>query len=209
MSLPPEYFEQLYGRYADPWGFADRWYERRKRALLLAALPRERFRSAFEPGCSTGELTAELAARCDRLLAVDVSERVLARARDRLAPVQGARAEGVQLRRAVLPADWPQEEHFDLVVVSEVGYYLDLPALATMADLAAGSLTPDGVLATCHWRHRVPDYPQTGDLVQDTLAAAAGRAGLSELVDHVEEDFRMQLWVGPQVPSVARGTGLV
>ena len=84
MSLGPEYFEDLYARHADPWGFADRWYEQRKRALLLASLPRPRFARAFEPGCSIGVLTAELAPRCDALLATDVAEGALSAARERL-----------------------------------------------------------------------------------------------------------------------------
>jgi hypothetical protein len=45
----------------DPWDTGS-WYERRKRALMLAALPQERYGTALEPGCGTGELTVELAA---------------------------------------------------------------------------------------------------------------------------------------------------
>jgi hypothetical protein len=38
--LPDAYFAQIYTADADPWGFATRWYEQRKYALTLAALPR-------------------------------------------------------------------------------------------------------------------------------------------------------------------------
>ena len=48
---------------------------------LLASLPRERFRSAFEPGCATGTLTAALAQRCDSVLAWDGSSIALEAAR--------------------------------------------------------------------------------------------------------------------------------
>ena len=41
---------ELYADGADPWR-AGSWYERRKRAVVLASLPRERYRRAFEPGC--------------------------------------------------------------------------------------------------------------------------------------------------------------
>ena len=60
------YVEPLYRQDADPWRVRQRWYEERKRALLLASLPQRRYRHAYEPGCGNGELTAELARRCER-----------------------------------------------------------------------------------------------------------------------------------------------
>ena len=36
----------------DPWSFKSRWYEARKRALTLAALPKLRYGRAYEPGCA-------------------------------------------------------------------------------------------------------------------------------------------------------------
>ena len=74
----------LYRDGADPWSFETSAYEARKRAVTLASLPHGRYRRAFEPGCSIGTLTEQLADRCDRLLAADVSERAVARNRARL-----------------------------------------------------------------------------------------------------------------------------
>ena len=61
-------FERVYAASDDPWGFRTSWYEARKRSILLACLPRQRYRSGYEPGCSNGELAAVLALRCERLL---------------------------------------------------------------------------------------------------------------------------------------------
>ena len=83
--LPDAFFDAMYDADPDPWGFEDRWYERRKRALTTAMLPRERFRNAFEPGCSIGTLTDLLAPRCDRLTATDVADSALDSARARAA----------------------------------------------------------------------------------------------------------------------------
>ena len=83
VDLPATYFERLYAADPDPWRTAERFYERRKREVLLASLPRPRFGSAFEPGCGTGLLTAELATRCDRVLAVDASATAAANAIER------------------------------------------------------------------------------------------------------------------------------
>ena len=74
MSSTREYFDELYQHSDDPWHLREGWYERRKRSLTLALLPRPRYRNAFEPGCANGELTAELAARCEMLLAADLHE---------------------------------------------------------------------------------------------------------------------------------------
>ena len=40
-SLTVDYFDRVYASSDDPWGFASRWYERRKRQLTMASLPRE------------------------------------------------------------------------------------------------------------------------------------------------------------------------
>ncbi len=63
MSAVQQYFGAIY-RDDDPFGYRERWYEARKRDLLLASLPRARFAHAWELGCSNGELTAALAPRC-------------------------------------------------------------------------------------------------------------------------------------------------
>lgn len=198
-SLPPRYFDDLYAAHEDPWGFTDRWYEQRKRSLLLACLPRPRFARAFEPGCSIGVLTAELAQRCDALLSTDVAPRALEAAARRVAGLPG-----VVLEQRRVPAQWP-DATFDLVVLSEVGYYCGAPDLDLLAVRAASSLTPDGVLVACHWRHPVADYPLSGDDVHAVLRA---QPGLAVLAEHVEEDFRLDVLVPAPATSVARASGV-
>jgi methylase of polypeptide subunit release factors len=76
--VPDAHFAARYDHAADPWDLDGRWYEQRKRALTVAALPRPRYRSAFEPGCANGLLTAELATRCDEVRAMDVAPAAVA-----------------------------------------------------------------------------------------------------------------------------------
>ncbi|MGS0683573.1 PIG-L family deacetylase [Nakamurella sp. GG22] len=199
-SLDRAYFDDFYTGGDDPWGFESRWYERRKRALTVASLPRERFASAFEPGCAIGVLTAELAERCDRLLATDIAAAPLERAKRRLSGM-----ENVVLQQLGVPADWPAGP-FDLVVMSEIGYYCDAHDLSVLIRRAVESLTDDGVLVACHWRHPVADYPLTGDEVHDQLRRESGLQILSE---HIEEDFRLDVLVRPPAQSVARREGLL
>lgn len=204
MSLQPEYFDGVYADGPDPWGFAHRWYEQRKRAVLLASLPRRRFLEAFEPGCGTGELTAQLARRCDRLLATDIADSPLATTSRRLAGT-----DHVSVERLAVPRQWPSGRRFDLVVVCEIGYYLDAEDLVGLLDATATSLTENGMLVTCHWRHPAPDYPLTGDAVVAQVAAAGQRHGWVHLVGHVEEDFALDVHGAPGAVSVARADGML
>jgi trans-aconitate methyltransferase len=190
----------MYAGAEDPWGFRSRWYEQRKRDVTLAALTRPRYRRAFEPGCSIGVLTAALADRCDEVVAADVDERAVTTARGSLASRRNVRVE-----RLSLPPEWP-DGMFDLVVISEVAYYLASPELEQLIDCAVGSLAPRGTLLACHWRHPVPDYPATGDEVHHRLLA---RPELNQAVSHVEEDFRLDLLTLGSAPSPARREGLV
>lgn len=199
--LSDDYFADMYSQSPDPWEFDQRWYEERKRALTAAVLPRRRFRSAFEPGCSIGNLTEVLAGRCDHVLATDVVDDVLARARVRLA---GA---AVTFRRWALGDPWPAGS-FDLVVLSEVAYYLSPEALHRTLDELDDHLTDDGVIVAVHWRHPVPDYPQTGDAVHDTLAA---RPGLVRTARYADPDVLIETFepASADPASVAAREGLV
>jgi SAM-dependent methyltransferase len=189
------YFDQLYATAGDPWGLDDRFYERRKRELLLASLPRDRFGAGFEPGCATGLLTLALAERCDTLLACDVADRALQQCAARVRHLEQVRVE-----RRRIPEQWPRGP-FDLIVISEVGYYAADPRELATASLR--TLTGDGVLVACHWRHEAPDHPGTAEQVHDALGAE-----LVRIVHHVEDDFLLDVWSRRGV-SVARAEGIV
>jgi len=189
------YFDELYTEAEDPWGLADRFYERRKRELVLACLPRPRFRRAFEPGCATGLLTERLAARCDELLACDIATRAVSVARQRLADTPH-----VTITRGAIPEQWPAGR-FDLIVLSEVGYYCD--DVDALAERVRSSLADDGILVACHWRHPALDHPRTAAEIHTALGRPHSR-----LVSHVEEDFLLDVW-STTGTSVAREEGIL
>ncbi|WAP51950.1 bifunctional PIG-L family deacetylase/class I SAM-dependent methyltransferase [Arthrobacter sp. ATA002] len=189
---PREVFEDLYRRSPDPWEFESSFYEHRKRALSMAMLPRPHFASVFEPGCSIGVLTADLAARADAVTATDISRRALDLARIRLAGTPQ-----VTLARGAVPQDWP-EGRFDLVVISEIGYFLQHSELSELAARTETSLTEDGVVLLCHWRHRNEGWELTGDEVHGAFRA---RPGLRVFAEHREEDFRIDVLVRTAVEA--------
>jgi len=185
MSVATPYFDQLFADNEDPWAFRQRWYERRKRALTLALLTRPRYASVFEPGCANGELSAELAPRCDRLLCCDTASAAVALAKMRLLGFAHA-----QVQHSRLPEQWPTGR-FDLIVLSELCYYLDADDLGSLIDRALASLTDDGQLLACHWRAPIDGCPQTADQVHALLQQ---RRGMPNVARYHDGDVLLDLW---------------
>lgn len=184
-SVPADYFERLYAADPDPWAFATSPYERAKYAATLDALAGRRYARALEIGCSIGVLTERLAAECDDLLAIDVAEAALEQARARC-----TRRPHVRFERRAVPAETPTGP-FDLVVVSEVGYYLGRPDLRRLRDQLARGLDAEGRLLLVHWT-RETGYPLSGDAVHEEFVAAEGWHSLSTLR---AADYRLDLLV--------------
>lgn len=178
------YFDEMYRSDPDPWQFESSWYEARKYALTMAALPDRRYRSAFEPGCSVGVLSSLLAERCDRLLATDIVPRVLDRARRRRPDTDAVRFEV----RAI-PEEWPPGP-FDLVVLSEIAYYFDGRALEGIVDRLVAGTTPGATVVGVHWRGAT-NYPLTGDQAHGIIDA---HPRLRRDVHHLEPAFVLDVW---------------
>lgn len=180
----------------DPWGAEVRWYEKRKRDLTLASLPRPTYRRGLEIGCSRGVLTRALAERCDRLVALDASARAAHLAGEGLAD-----APHVEVRRLQVPEQWPSGE-FDLVVVSEVAYFLSPVALDGLVERIRGSLSPDGTVVLAHWRHPVEGWPLDGPRAHAVVRAAGLRPELGSWSDRDVEI--VVLGAGTTWPDPAR-----
>lgn len=181
-STPIGRFQELYAGNADPWHTKDSWYERRKRATLLAALPCERYWHAVEPACGTGALTAELAARCEKVHAFDAVPEAVAETRRRgLA--------NVDVTEAVLPEGFPDVQA-DLVVLSEILYYLSDEDLRKTVDHAITGLVPGGDLVLVHWR---PWAPEATRDAAETHQLVASRPELTPLIEHRDEQFLLHV----------------
>lgn len=198
MSVPTAFFDQLYQHNPDPWAFRERWYEQRKRALTLASLPRQRYRSTYELGCANGELSLGLAQRTEALLCCDAAAKAVELARQRLSDCLNA-----EVLQSRVPADWP-EGSFDLIVLSEMAYYLDAGELRQLIERTLGSLAPEGHFVACHWRPAIEGCSLTGD---DVHAMLHEGLSLCRLAQHIEDDFVLEVW-GRDPISVASQEGL-
>jgi cyclopropane fatty-acyl-phospholipid synthase-like methyltransferase len=187
----------MYAGTDDPWRLSTRWYEQRKYAITLALLPHRRYRHAFEPGCSIGTLTELLAQRCDRVTAVDVADAAVRAADVRLRDA-GLRDQ-VTLARSSLDDAWPSGP-FDLLVLSEVAYYLQADALAAALHRECPRLQPGATVVATHWRHPVADYPLTGD---ETHAVIAQTPGLTRVGRYRDRDVVIEIFGNGDGQSVA------
>ncbi|MCG6205863.1 nodulation S family protein [Rhodopseudomonas sp. HC1] len=182
-TIAADYFEQKYRADIDPWRFRSSDYEREKYQSTLAALGRPRFGSGLEVGCSIGVLTAQLAPRCDKLLAIDASQTAIDAAR------AGGVPANVTFDVATLPQQFPAGR-FDLIVLSEVLYYFAAPDLAGVAQQCIDALRPDGEIILCHWLGET-DYPLTGLEASDQFfQAVAARLPVRAIVK--DEVYRLE-----------------
>ena len=184
-TLRPEYFDALYTADPDPWKFAASPYERGKYEITLDAMPKPRYRSALEVGCSIGVLTRSLASRCDSLVAIDAAQTPLLEARRRCADLPSVRFEHM-----FVPDQWP-EGAFELILLSEVVYYLSRDDVGRLAAKVTNSLATGGSVILVHWTG-LTNYPLSGD---EAAALFIERIGPACVVDRTDRyaEFRLDV----------------
>jgi SAM-dependent methyltransferase len=188
-SVPESIFDAKYARDPDPWDYQTSPYELGKYQITLDALTEQQYQRALEIGCSIGVFTSMLAKRCRELLAVDASSPAIDLARNRCVLLPQ-----VQFARMSVPDEFP-DGSFDLIVLSEVGYYWSMHDLLRASRLVAERLTPGGTAILVHWTAPIDDAPLTGDEVHAAFQRAA--AGLVKVTCYREERFRLDLYRRP------------
>lgn len=188
-TLSADYFDDVYAKNSDPWDFKSSEYEKDKYATTVKALTRENYDRAFEIGCSIGILTELLAKKVNSLFAIDTSEAPLVAARERLSG-----NEKVTFQKMAVPDQFPTEK-FDLIVASEVLYYLSMEDLEKIRKMMVDHLQPGGQLLLVHWLPKVHDYPLTGDQAHEAFYQIAGdKKDLNLLSSQKAEKYRLDLF---------------
>ncbi len=185
-SRPATYFEELYAANPDPWNFASSDYEKTKYAATIAALEDRNFHNVFEIGCSIGILTKLLSARCRSLLAIDLVETALADARKYCAGLPHVRFENFSV-----PYVWPSDRSFDLIICSEVLYFLSPRDIARVAHLATGSILPGGWILLVNFTGPIDEPCSGDDAAKIFIDACRGALVLRKCVR--AESFRIDL----------------
>ena len=208
------YFDALYNDNTDPWQYQTRWYEKRKRDICLALLPQSQYDNAIELGCGNGVLSELFAQRCRALVSIDGNERAVQLAKERLAELSHVKViQGVvpnrllNLKEAIIEAyplsnDTPTiEPAFDLIVISEILYYLSPNDIDTVIAWTQQNLVIGGTLLCCHWRYAIDGFAMTGETVHQRLHHAFNFANNEKhqvAFNHqsqvIDNDFLLDIW---------------
>jgi peptidoglycan/xylan/chitin deacetylase (PgdA/CDA1 family) len=168
------FWEAVY-RTEDPWAYGSP-YEQLKYRRTLELLPAKPIGKAIELACSEGWFSVLLAPRVGHLIASDISETALERARQRCHD-----STNVEYRRLDLFDD-PLPDGLDLVVCSEVLYDLaDRRELVRVAARLAAMLAPGGHLLCAHACVLKDDREQSGYDWESRFGAKAIAEALSAM----------------------------
>lgn len=192
------YFDEIYADKDDPWGYEQRWYEQRKRQICLSVLLKPHYQQALEIGCSNGVFSEALAARCDQLLCLDGHAKAVNLAQQRLATYSH-----IEVQQAWVPTQLPKHS-FDLIIVSEILYYLDMAALYELMTWLNQHLTQGGTLLCCHWRHSIAGFELDGNQVHQHLQ----QLNLKHYLTVKDPDFLIDVWSNANI-NLAEKEGLV
>jgi SAM-dependent methyltransferase len=168
------YFEYRYRKREDPWEYESSPYERRKYQKTLEILPKKGYRRALEVGCSIGVFTEELAKRgiAAEILGIDISQKALDRAGERLAGFETVRLKCLDITRD------PLEGSYDLIFCAEVLFYLGMKNVQRVRDKLIGALEEGGHIVL------VDPWP----LSRKLHGVFQAHPGLQLISEHVEPD---------------------
>ncbi|WP_454886656.1 SAM-dependent methyltransferase [Sphingomonas oryzagri] len=186
-SLDATYFEEIFASDDDPWNLASSLYEAAKFKATHDALADRRYARALEIGCAHGVLTETLVGLCDTLLAVDISTKALAKARERV----GDRP-GIELSQMAFPEDAPKGAAFDLVILSEVAYYWGVVDLDRASAWLRQGVAQGGRIILVHYTGDT-DYPHSGDEAVETLWKDLESKFVVEKATR-HDRYRLDLW---------------
>ncbi len=192
MSTPDtsaEFFEAMFESSVDPWNFAADPYEQARYDRVLQALGPGPYRRAYEPGCSVGVLTEKLAGICEHVHACDISPSAVAAAQQRCTLLPGVTVMRGSLRDRVC------YQEYDLIVLSEIGYYFEAAEWRTLLNEVVDQMQPGATLLLSHWLGHSTDHVSIGDEVHDRVVNDSLQHELGERHPDAERGgFRLDRW---------------
>lgn len=162
-AVPQSRLHEIYQHGDGPWAFRSSDYEQAKFRATADALAESRYRSALEVGCGNGELARRIAPRCDANTGVDAVATALEAAR-RVVPLGN-------FVQAYLPCPLPDGRH-DLIVLSEILYFLDTPGLASLAFQIADRW-PEAEVLSVNWLGPTGNPVEGLEALEDFASAMA------------------------------------
>ncbi|MBB3950355.1 bifunctional PIG-L family deacetylase/class I SAM-dependent methyltransferase [Aureimonas jatrophae] len=187
---PPgaEHFSRLYRGGRDFWGVRDQPYEVAKREAAAAFLGDWRGARGQELGCGEGFLAARLlgAGAVREMLGIDLDPTIIERANQTHGSLPGAR-----FRQGRMPDDFP-DDPFDLLVVSEMLYFLNEPEIADLVERMSRRARPGARCLLVNYLGPT-ETPLGGDAAADFLRASASGRWRPLRSERRPDGFRLDL----------------
>ncbi len=222
------YFDALYDDNSDPWQYQTRWYEQRKRDICLSILPHSQYKNAIELGCGNGVFSELLAQRCRALVSIDGNEKAVQLAKERLAEsphvkvIQGVIPDRLLALKDGLIEAYPSlsaspivKPPFDLIIISEILYYLSPDDVDTVIAWSQQNIARGGTLLCCHWRYAIDGFTMTGETVHQRLRDAFNfvsnensQVEFNHQSQMIDSDFLLDVWLRSS-DSVAKQESLI
>jgi SAM-dependent methyltransferase len=162
-AMRPGFFEHFFDE-GDPFGIDRSPEEQLKFARALEVCGGDGLGRVLELGCAVGSFTEVLAAHAREVLALDVSQAAVDRVAERMGGSPHVRAVAM-----TVPAEFP-DGVFDLVVASDVLYYLPVADLRRCVDRIEAALADGGAFVAVHYVPRMGSVLD-GDEAHDVVAA--------------------------------------
>ncbi|MEN4041567.1 MAG: class I SAM-dependent methyltransferase [Anaerolineaceae bacterium] len=134
-------FNRFYWLDKDPFGAKDSKYELSKQDRLLEFIAQQENRLSLDVGCGNGFLSRRIAAHCGQLIGIDFSSKAIQLAQQNCAGVTNISLHVDDIR------NYEHAEVFNLIICSEVLYYLHGQALDDVVKKLHRLSAPDGRLA--------------------------------------------------------------
>jgi 2-polyprenyl-3-methyl-5-hydroxy-6-metoxy-1,4-benzoquinol methylase len=130
-----------------------------------------------------------LAARCAKLLAVDISEKPLEIAKKRC-----GNQPQVTFKALDISKEFPGDT-YDLIIISEVGYYLTEEKLLELYENCQKNSSNNGQILLVHWTGFVEEYPLSGREVHKLFEKYNSKEMVfSELAKITRPEYELVLW---------------
>ncbi|MCE1248717.1 MAG: nodulation S family protein [Firmicutes bacterium] len=147
-----DFFESLYSLKKDPWNYENSEYEKEKYRRTLEILCDIPFETVLEAGCSEGVFTRMMSCICKTMTAADISQTAIDRAKEKNSDRCNIEFIQMDIEKEELSGKW------DLIVCSEVLYYMDKPErIAAVRDKFISALNPGGHILLVHMRRLSDD----------------------------------------------------
>lgn len=163
-------FDDQYAITRSPFSLESADYERDKLEKMISFIPEHPIDRAIDYGCGIGDATIALSERAERLISVDSSRLALRMLSARL---RARSLHNISLRRASLSEPWPiaPSERAELIVASEVLYYLEPDELSLMIESFIRCLNRNAILITCHYRLHFHDRLVSNHEIHQSIAS--------------------------------------